>query len=37
MHFVASLITDPAKIIQFPVVIFQMTMEFVNKIAQLMV
>lgn len=37
MHFIASLITDPAKLIQFPITIFQMSLEFVNKILQLMV
>lgn len=36
-HFIASLITDPAKIIQFPITIVQMSIEFVNKIMQLMV
>lgn len=37
MHFIANLVTDPAKIIQFPITIFQMSLEFVNKILQLMV
>lgn len=36
-QIIASLITDPAKIIQFPITVFQMALEFTNKILQLMV
>jgi hypothetical protein len=37
MHFIASIITDPAKLIQFPITVVQMSIEFANKILQLMV
>lgn len=36
-HFVASMITNPAKLIEFPITVTQMTFDFVSKLLQLMV
>jgi len=36
-QIIASLVTDPGKILQFPFLIFQMSLDFATKILQLMV
>lgn len=37
MHFIASLITDPKKIIEFPLTIVKMSLDFAQQILKLVV